>query len=181
VSSCQLIVEPARLLPAEVTNWFAIQTIARHEKRVAGQFLEQRISTFLPLVNQVHEWSDRRKCIQVPLFSCYVFVRLSQQRKIREQILRTPGALGFVGGRGWGTSIPNEQIEAIQRILAEEVPYGLHPFLRIGMRVRIRGGSLDGLEGILVEKNRDRSLIVSVELLCRSLSVRVEGYDLEPV
>jgi hypothetical protein len=49
------------------------------------------------------------------------------------------------------------------------------------MRVRIRGGSLDGLEGILVEKNRDRSLIVSVELLCRSLSVRVEGYDLEPV
>lgn len=181
MTTCQLIVEPARVLPAEETNWFAIQTVARHEKRVAGQLIEGQIPTFLPLLNQVHEWSDRRKCIQVPVFSCYVFVRLSQQRKIREQILRTPGVLGFVGGQGWGTSIPNEQIEAIQRILAEGVPYGLHPFLRIGMRVRIRGGSLDGLEGILVEKNRDRSLIVSVELLCRSLSVRVEGYDLEPV
>jgi transcription antitermination factor NusG len=94
-----LIFEPARVLPAEDTNWFAIQTVARHEKRVAGQLAEERISTFLPLLNQVHEWSDRRKCIQVPVFSCYVFVRLSQQRKIREQILRTPGVLGFVGGQ----------------------------------------------------------------------------------
>jgi transcription antitermination factor NusG len=180
VSSCQLILEPAQVLPVEDTRWFAIQTVARHEKRVAGHFREQQIPTFLPLLKQLHQWSDRRMQIQVPLFSCYVFVRLSQQRQIRDRILRTPGVLGFVGGRGQGTSIPNDQVESIRRILEEDVPFGFHPFLEAGNRVRIRGGSLDGVEGILVEKNRDQSVVVSVELLRRSLSVRIEGYALEP-
>ncbi len=181
MSGCQLIMEATQVLPGDETNWFAVQTVARHEKRVAGQLLEQRISTFLPLLTQVHDWSDRRKSIHVPLFSCYVFVRLSRQRQVRERILRTPGVLGLVGGQGLGTSIPSEEVEAIQRILEEDVPFGFHPFLQVGRRVRIRGGSLDGVEGILVEKNRDRSVVVSVELLRRSLCVRVEGYALEPV
>jgi transcription antitermination factor NusG len=181
VSSCQSVVEPAPILPVGETCWFAIQTIARHEKRVVGHFREQQISTFLPLLKQLHQWSDRRMQIQVPLFSCYVFVRISQQRQIRDRILRTPGVLGFVGGQGRGASIPNQQVEAIQRILEEDVPFGFHPFLEVGNRVRLRGGALDGIEGILVVKNRDQSVVVSVELLKRSLSLRVEGYGLEPV
>lgn len=180
MSDCQLIFEPAQALPVEEPSWYAIQTVARHEKRVASHLLYRQIFTFLPLLQQVHEWSDRRKSIQVPLFSCYVFVRYPPQRQIREAILRTPGVLGFVGGHGQGTSIPGEQLDSIRKLLEEDVPFAFHPFLQIGQRVRIRGGCLDGVEGILVEKNRDQSLIVTVALLRRSLSIRVEGYELEP-
>ena len=181
MSSYLLTAQAAQTLAVEEPSWYAIQTVARHEKRVAIHLIDRQIITFLPLLKQVHEWSDRRKSIQVPLFSCYVFVRYSSQRQIREEILRTPGVLGFVGGHGQGTSIPNEQLDSIRKLLEEDVPFAFHPFLQVGQRVRIRGGCLDGVEGILVEKNRDQSLIVSVELLRRSLAIRVEGYELEPV
>jgi transcription antitermination factor NusG len=57
----------------------------------------------------------------------------------------------------------------------------VHPFIRIGQRVRVRGGSLNGIEGILLRQGKDQSLIVSVELLQRSVAIRVEGYEVESV
>ncbi|MGO9639899.1 MAG: UpxY family transcription antiterminator [Candidatus Acidiferrales bacterium] len=181
MSISQMFVEPAGATPLELTSWFAVHAVARHEKRVASQFMEKGITTFLPLLNQVHQWGDRRKKIQVPLFSCYVFVCIVPRHQARLDVLGTPGVLGFVGERGQGTSIPEEQVNNIRTIVAAAHPFGLHPFLRVGRRVRIRGGSLDGVEGILVGTNSDQSLIVSVDLLRRSLSIRVEGYDVEPV
>jgi transcription antitermination factor NusG len=97
----------------------------------------------------------------------------------RLQILRTPGVLSLVGAQGLGTPIPDQEIENIRTVLKEKISCGIHPFLTIGKRVRVRGGALDGLEGILVERNGDRSVVISVQLLMRSMSVRVAGYDLE--
>ena len=57
-------------------TWYAIHTMARHEKRVTTNLQEDRICAFLPLVEQLHRWSDRRSRVEVPLFSCYVFVRI---------------------------------------------------------------------------------------------------------
>ena len=94
-------------------------------------------------------------------------------------VLRTPGVLGFVGNDRQGTPIPDDQIENLRVTIREKIPYALHPFVSAGKRVRIRGGSLDGVEGILVRQGKDRSLVVSVELLRRSISIRVEGYDIE--
>jgi len=88
---------------------------------------------------------------------------------------------GLVGGRGEGTPIPDEQIEAVRALVEGEVPWSAHPFLKIGQRVRIRSGALNGMEGILVSRNGDRSLVISVEAIQRSLAVRVEGYAIEPV
>jgi transcription antitermination factor NusG len=161
------------------SNWYAIRTIARHEKRVAQQLQESRVVTFLPLVEQISQWSDRRAKVEVPLFSCYAFVRMVQTSKERLKVLRTPGVLGLVGNERVGTPIPNEQIENIQKTIRERIPFAIHPFVAVGKRVRIRGGSLDGIEGILVGQVGDKSLVVSVELLQRSVSIRVEGYDVE--
>src|ERR1700674_1419690 len=153
--------------------------MARHETRVAAQFEEKRVSTFLPLLRQIHRWSDRRVKGEVPMFSCYAFVRIVQTVEERLKVLGTPGVLGFVGSERQGTPIPDEQIETLRTAISEKIPCFPHPFISAGRRVRIRGGSLDGVEGILVRQGADQSLVVSVELLQRSVAIRVEGYEIE--
>jgi transcription antitermination factor NusG len=140
---------------------------------------EKRVFTFLPLLSQVHRWSDRNEKVQVPLCSCYTFVRIVPTSEDRLKVLRTPGVLGFVGCERQGTPIPQEQIESLRMMTSGNASCLPHPFLNAGRRVRIRGGSLDGVEGILVRKGADKSLVVSVELLQRSVAIRVEGYNIE--
>jgi transcription antitermination factor NusG len=117
--------------------------------------------------------------VEVPLFSCYTFVRMAQTVEARLKVLHTPGVLGFVGSERQGTPIPDEQIESLRTAIRENIPCFPYPFIRAGRRVRIRGGSLDGVEGILVRQGADQSLVVSVELLRRSVAIRVEGYEIE--
>jgi transcription antitermination factor NusG len=171
---------PAGLTPEE-SKWYAVQTVARHEKRVATQFLEKRIVTFLPLLPQIRQWSDRQKKIDMPLFSCYTFVRIIPTAENCVSVLRTPGVLGLVGNRGQGTPIRSEEIETLRTTMREKIPCHTHPFIKVGNRVRIVGGCLDGIEGILKRHGTDQSLIVSVELLQRSISIRVDGYRVEPI
>jgi transcription termination/antitermination protein NusG len=160
-------------------QWYAIQTRSRHEKVVADQLQVRGIITFLPLVTEIHRWSDRRKMVEVPLFSCYVFVQLVTTNDARARVLHTEGVVRVVGRNAEGTPIPDEQIESVRRVLAQNVPWASHPFLKAGQRVRIRGGALDGVEGVFLSGSGDDTLIVSVEAIERSLAVRITGYDIE--
>jgi transcription antitermination factor NusG len=186
VSSSQIYLESiAQLSPlgcaVEESSWYAVHTLARHEKRVAAQFEEKRVCTFLPLLGQIHRWTDRRVKVEVPMFSCYVFVRIVHTVEGRLNVLRTPGVLGFVGSERQGTPIPDGQIESLRTAINEKIPCFPHDFISPGRRVRIRGGSLDGVEGTLVRQGGGQSLVLSVELLHRSVGIRVEGYDIELV
>ena len=166
--------------PGEQAYWYAVRTRPRHEKRVASELQEKGITNYLPLLSQVRRWSDRRKVIQVPLFSCYAFVHSVFDLHLRLAIYGISGALGFVGPNNQGIPIPDAQIESIRTLLANNVPLRPYPLLQVGQRVRIRGGALDGVEGILV-CNGDRRLVISVESLHASFSINLEGYDIEPV
>lgn len=161
--------------------WYAVHTYPRHEKAVAERMRQQGLAAFLPTVTEVHRWSDRRKSVELPLFSCYVFANILPRNEDRIRVLRTHGVIGLVGARGEGTPIPNEQMEAVRTVLAQDLSCGPHPFLKIGQRVRVRGGALDGLEGVLISKNGDNTLVVSVDAIQRSLAVRIDGYQVEPV
>jgi transcription antitermination factor NusG len=167
--------------PPEEENWYAIHTMPRHEKRIAGHLQGKRLCTFLPMLQQIHRWSDRRSKVEVPMFSCYVFVRMVETVEDRLKVLRTPGVFGFVGSERQGTPIPDEQIENLLMAIRGKIPCVVHPFISAGKRVRIRGGSLDGVEGILMGQGGGQSVVVSVEMLRRSVSIRVEGYDIEAV
>jgi len=164
-----------------VENWYAVHTRARHERVVAQRLTEQGVTTFLPLVTEVHRWSDRSKSVELPLFGCYVFVRLSPTGEERLRVLRIDGVFKFVGARGLGTPITESQIDAVRKLIGQQIPWSAHPFLQIGQRVRVRGGALDGVEGILVSRNDDNTLVVSIDAIQRSLAVRIQGYDVEPV
>jgi transcriptional antiterminator NusG len=159
--------------------WYAIYTRARHEKIVATLLCQKAVTTFLPLLSQTHRWSDRRKAVQVPLFPGYTFVRIGATPQAYLRVLQTTGVVGFVGNGRCGVPIPDKQIEDIQIVLTHRVPCAIYPFLRVGQRVRIRGGCLDGIEGLLVGLKGDRSLVISVEPILQSLAIRIEGYDVE--
>jgi transcription termination/antitermination protein NusG len=163
----------------QAASWFAVHTRPRHEKTVAASLREKGIETLLPLISAKHQWSDRRRLVHSPLFPGYVFTRVVETTNAHLAVVRTAGVIAFVGIRGKGLPIPDEQIETVQGILDRGIPFTTCPFLREGQRVRIRGGSLDGLQGILLAKNNDQSLIVSVDIIQRSLAVRVTGYRVE--
>jgi transcription antitermination factor NusG len=162
-------------------NWYAIQTRSRHEKLVARQLEGQGVDSFLPLVAKTHRWSDRSKTVELPLFPGYAFVRTAASPEDRVRILKIHGVVNFVGAPGRATPIPEGQIEAVKSFVSCELPFTNHPYLRVGQRVRVRGGSLDGVEGILVAHNEKRNLVISVEPIQRSLSVPIEGYDVVPI
>lgn len=163
----------------QAERWYALQTRARHEKVVAERLETRGVHTFLPTVMEVHRWSDRKKKVEVPIFSCYLFARLTPTKINRLRVLCVEGVFSFVGPRGEGSPIPDEQIEAVRAVVGSQVLCSSHPFLKIGQRVRVRSGSLDGLEGILVSRNGDSTLVISVDAIQRSLAVRVEGYQIE--
>jgi len=165
----------------EPQNWYALQTRARHEKTVFHRLRERGITAYLPLVSEVRSWSDRKKTVEFPLFSCYVFARLMPAREGQLAGLRVDGVLGLVGARTQGTSIPDEQIDAVRRVVEERLQWRSHPFLRIGRRVRIRNGALQGVEGILVSRSGEDTFVLSIDAIQRSLAVRIQGYDAVPV
>ena len=159
--------------------WFAVQTWPRYEKRVASELKSKRIEVFLPLLRDKHKWSDRERTVELPLFPGYLFVRTREALDARIPVLRTNGVMNFLGVRGTGSPVPESEIESVRLLLNRHISFHAHPFLNVGQRVRIRSGSLQGVEGILVEKNDDLSLVVSVQIIQRSLAIRLAGYQIE--
>lgn len=174
------IVSP-HLMPVCDEQWFAVQTRPRHEKKAAQEITSKGIVAFLPLVTERHHWSDRCKVVQTPLFSCYLFVALDPLLTNRIAVLSTPGVLGLVGSNHQPTPIAQAEIDSVRAVLDSAAKFTEHPFLKTGQRVRVRGGALDGVEGVLVGRRGEGGLLVSVEAIQRSLLVRIEGYDLRPI
>lgn len=162
---------------APLSAWLALYTRYRHEKTVAEQISERGLETFLPLHKTAHRWKDRVKKLFLPLFPNYVFVLTTPAQ--RGAVLSTPGVYDFVRLSGVPAQIPNEEIEAIRQVVERGLDAEPHPFLKTGDRVRVKAGPLEGLEGILVRKKNFYRLVLSVELLVKSISVEVEVTDVE--
>lgn len=165
---------------ADTPQWYAIHTRAKHEKRVAAELQTKGIETYVTLSREVHRWSDRSKALEVPLFPCYAFVRAIAVVEVQATVLQHPSVLRWLGFQGRPVAIPEEEILAIQTVLRSGVPVEPHAFVNSGDRVRIRGGSLDGVEGVLIEDEKnERKLVVSVELVGRSVAISLHNYNLE--
>lgn len=165
----------------ENSSWFAVQTRPRHEKKVSLGLREKGIQSFLPLRKEKRQWSDRQQWIELPLFSHYVFARIPVTAESRVSVLRTSGVLRLAGVTGCGTPVPDEQIENLHAIASQRIPLAQHEYMKVGERVRIRGGALNGIEGILAEIRNDRSLVLSVDLIEKSVAIRIDGFEVERV
>jgi transcription termination/antitermination protein NusG len=167
-------------LSMQTAQWYSIQTRYRFERKVTAQLQHKGLQTFLPLLEEFHRWSDRRQPVYVPLFSGYTFARFDLSAGLRMELLHTEGVIGLISVRGAAVPIPAKQIDDLQRLLSEKVPCSLHAFLKVGQQVRIRGGCLDGLEGIL-EQRGDKNLVISIESIQRAVAITIEGYELEMI
>jgi transcription antitermination factor NusG len=162
-------------------EWYAIHTRARHEKTVANQLAEKNIVTFLPTVRETHSWSDRKKVVETPLFSCYVFVQSLEWKGAHMKVLSTPGVLRWVGNHGEPAVIPEDEINTVRNLIQSGVGAAAHPFLKVGQRVRVSSGSLAGVEGVLIKSDTGKRLVVSIDTIQRSMSVVLDGYDVIPI
>lgn len=158
--------------------WYAAYTSANHEKRVGEQLAVRSVEHFLPVYMSVRRWKDRRVTLELPLFPGYVFVRLALRDRL--QVLQIPGVAKLVGFNGMPTALPEEEIRALKKVLARGVPAKPHPFLTAGRRVRVKSGPLADCEGILLRRKGAYRVVLSIELIMRSVVADVDVADLEP-
>jgi transcription antitermination factor NusG len=163
----------------EHTQWFALQVRSQHEKAVASTLRDKGYEEFLPVCQIKRRWSDRMKRIEVPLFPGYVFCRFDVEKRLA--ILVTSGVRFIVGVAKIPTPIDNSEILALQSIVKSGLPAEPWPFLKIGQRVRIEQGSLEGIEGILLTPKSSSRLVVSVTLLQRSVAVEIDREWVTPI
>lgn len=127
---------------------------------------------FLPLYSVRRRWSDRVKVVELPLFDGYVFCRIDERHLV--PVLGAPGVVHVVSFDGKPAPIPEEEIEAVRRLVASKLPASPCPYLKEGAAVRIRSGPMKGVEGRLIQiKNRYR-LVLSVHMLQRSVEVEID-------
>jgi transcription termination/antitermination protein NusG len=156
-------------------NWYAIYTRSRHEKKVAANLEEKRVEVFLPLRSVLSRWKDRRKEVQLPLFSGYLFVRILREQRL--PVLQTSGVVRFVGNGDGLDPVPEEQIISIQRLMESGLRYDPYPYLKEGMQVRVVRGPLKGVEGILIDKRKKHLLVLSVDMIQQSAAMQVDISD----
>ena len=184
MSSVQLVTTPATVRQAQVLpeepRWYAIRVRCQFEKKAAQQLQEKGIEAFVPTLKQRRRWSDRWQVVEFPAFPGYAFVHLQPSPARRLQVLQTRGVMSFVAFGGELVPIPDKQIDDVRLLISRDVPYTAHPYIKIGQRVRIRGGCLDGIEGILTSNRSDKTLVISVEPIQRSIAVSIADFDIEP-
>ena len=164
---------------SEIQMWFAVYVTARHERKVQVQLGRQEIETFLPLYKTIHLWKNRcRKVLELPLFPNYLFVHIALNNRL--PVLRTPGVISLVCSGHLPVPLSSSAIEAIRTALAvrEVEP---HPYLAVGNRVRIVGGPLVGMEGVLVRKKGKLRVVLLLDEIRQSAAVEVNADEVDNV
>jgi len=170
-------------LAPDVAQWSVLWTHSNSERLVEQQLKSKGFETFLPIVTA---WSRRRGAqapIRLPMFPGYVFVRHVVSKRSYIEMLKARGVVKLLGER-WDSPapVPDDEIESIRRVAAADVPVFPYPFLQEGQRVRIVDGALEGVEGILIATKPQKGvLVVSVDMLQRSVAIGVESTHVRPI
>jgi transcription antitermination factor NusG len=159
--------------------WFAVFTVPRHEKRVEEHFRVRTIENFLPLYRRQRQWKDASKgVVSLPLFSSYIFARIGNGE--RASVLGVPGVISIVGSVREPLEVPDSYICFLRAGLQEGTiePY---PYLAVGTRVRIRYGAMAGMEGVLLRKKNQFRVVLTLDMIMKSVTLEVSTDDIEPV
>ncbi len=163
-------------------QWYAVYTRPHFERKVAARLAEKQVEHYLPVFNEVHQWQDRKKPVEVPVFPNYLFVRLVDSPSERLRVLVTSGVVRILGAEVQAEPVPDSQIVAVRRMLAgSSARCYRQPWLQAGTLVRVRRGPLKDLQGFLVRVKNHARLIVSIDLLAQSVATEIDVHDVEPV
>lgn len=161
-----------------MSDWKAVYTKSRYEKKVAEALEEKGIEVYCPLQTVVRQWSDRKKKVTVPVFRSYVFVRYTSEME-RFQILEHPGVVNFVRYLRKDAIVRENEIEAIRILLGEygEVIVG---DLAEGDAVEITQGVLKGQNGIIKSTDGKKAILI-LDSLGISLTAEVKNINLHKI
>ncbi len=174
-----ILTDAERTPPAELysePHWYACYTRARHEKQVEAQLRQRGMESYLPLVQQMRQWSDRKKAVQFPLFPSYVFGRF--RLADLHNVLTTPGVSTIVRANGYPTPIPPGDLDNVKHFVAALADSGLEPdprpFLAEGQWVRVMEGPFEGVEGIVVEARGRKRVLVGLAAIGQGLEIDID-------
>ncbi len=153
-------------------DWHALFVRSRHEKSVHAQLDAKSEEVFLPLYYRKHKWADRWKLVELPLFPGYVFCRFDSNK--RSSVLATSGVIDVVRIGSQPATINPSEIEAIQRVVKSPLLTEPHDDLVKGQKVMMSDGPLKGLTGTLMEHRKGPRLVISVDLLRRSVFIEID-------
>jgi transcription termination/antitermination protein NusG len=157
-------------------RWYAVYTWARHEKKIAQHFDDRGITYFLPLYTSLHKWNKKLAKVSVPLFPGYIFVQTLQHTRYIP--LSVPGVVHFVGTAKAPTEIPAEEMELLQKAISTGLKVEPYPYLAPGNRVRITSGPMSGITGTIQRTSAGCRIIISVDMIMRSVAVEVDAASL---
>lgn len=164
----------------EKTNWFVMYTAPRAEKKVAQRLAEKGTEVYLPLIEEVRQWSDRKKKVKRPLFNGYIFVRTSRERLW--EALQVSGAVKFVNFSGEHAVVQQSEIDTIRRVIETGVAVEVETEnIEKGENVKILGGPLQGFEGECVQKSNQDYFIIRIPSINQSMLVNIPRKFLEVV
>jgi transcription antitermination factor NusG len=170
---------PCGSFSREDPHWYAARIRPNHEKRVAERMVQRRIEHLLPLYTSLRQWRDRKVSLSMPLFPGYLFVRLCIRERLR--VLEVPGVAGLVGIGSQPAPLEDGDIRSIQDFVNFKSRIAPHPYLMIGNRARVRSGPFRGTEGIIVRIKSQTRLVISFNLIQRSVTLEIDAIELEPV
>lgn len=163
-------------------HWYAVHTRSRHEFQVHDRLKLKGVETFLPMVERLRKWKDRKKLISFPLFPGYLFVHISKESQSMLNVLKVKGVVRLIGTvPGEPAPIPDEQILYLQKLVENKGSLDPYPYLSEGQKVRITKGPLSGVEGILVEKLDKHLLVLSVDVLRQGVALTIDAADVEKI
>jgi transcription antitermination factor NusG len=164
----------------ELCPWYALSVKHQHEGAVRAALAFKGFEALAPTYRARRRWSDRVKEVDLPLFAGYVFCRFRLAERIR--VMDAPGVSKVVGFGGTPAEVSEAEIAAIRAVMAAKWPVRPWPHLKPGDRVRVERGPLRGIVGTLLrEKNQRLQLVISVEILQRSLAVEIEPDMVTPL
>ena len=165
-----------------MNSWYALYVKSKHEFITQRELVKKDVETFLPVVRKLRQWKDRKKWIDFPLFSGYLFVNLEPRPESFHGVLRTVGAVNLLSLQpGHPTPVSAEEINSLKVLLESGKDHDVYPYLKEGKRIMIVRGPLRGAEGVLVQKEDQFMFLVNIEILGRSVGVRMYAGDLEAV
>jgi transcription antitermination factor NusG len=160
-------------------RWYALQVRSRWESTTTTLLSGKGYQTFLPTCKVARRWRGKSRELAAPLFPGYVFCQFDVHNRF--PVLVTPGVLSVVGRGRVPIPVEDSEISAIQRVVSSGLRTEPWPYLEVGQYVRIQDGALNGLEGILTNFRGSRRIVVSVSLLCRSVSLEIERSEVCPI
>jgi len=160
-------------------SWYAVQTRSNCEKKVGSALAEKGIEHYLPAFREIHQWKDRKKVVEQPLFPGYLFTHMLDCRESRLAVLCSGGVVGILGNSETIEAVPDSEIEAVRRLLDANGHCQTHPLLREGAWVRIKRGPLKNLQGRLLRVKNQTRFVLSISLLSKSVSAEVDASDVQ--